>query len=403
MKYTPEDDLIILNKINAANKEGVTAKIWTELGATLNRNPDAVRKHAMEGLGTQNVRANVQSRANNVPVEDKLLKYISEKKTNKVNLIEVCDLMNLAPAKILEAVKQLREKSINIEVNQGVIELSSTINKEESLKIDAKSFFNSSGRTFKFGHAPDWHINSKYERLDALDAYMNILVNEGITKLFVAGNPIDGEARFNKYDIQCSGVENQIQRFIDVVPQKKNLEIDIETGDDHEAWYTQREFINVGQLMQLKAEAQGRFDIKYIGHMERDIVLKGAKTEQVIRIIHGGGGSAYATSYTSQKYAESLGAGEKPRIVLIGHFHKFEYCYPREIHMIQGGCFEDQTPFMRKRRLQAMVGGTIVTVHQNCDGIIDRVQVEWIPFYGKKFYQMPLTPKHVENEFKFQW
>lgn len=403
MKYTPEDDLIILNKINAANKDGITAKIWTELGAELNRNPDAVRKHAMEGLGTQNVRANVQSRQNNVPVEDKLLKYISEKKTKKVNLIEVCNLMNLAPDKIVEAVKKLREKSINIELNQGVIGLSSTIDKEETLKIDAKTFFSANGRTFKFGLSADWHTNSKYERLDALDAFSDILVNEGITKHFVAGNGIEGDASFNKYDVIVSGVENQCQRFIDVTPQKKGLTIELLTGLDHEYWYTQREFINIGKHIEMLAKSQGRNDIEYIGHAERDIVLKGAKTEQVIRIIHGGGGSAYATSYSSQKYVESLGAGEKPRIVGIGHFHKFDYCYPREVHMIQAGCFEDQTPFMRQRKLQAMVGGTIVTVHQNCDGIIDRVQVEWIPFYGRKFYQVPVTPKHVENEFKFQW
>jgi hypothetical protein len=50
-------------------------------------------------------------------------------------------------------------------------------------------------------------------------------------------------------------------------------------------------------------------------------------------------------------------------------------------------CCQDQTPFMRKNRLQAHVGGTIVRFHQAKTGEINRFQVEFFPFYDKGFYE----------------
>ena len=164
------------------------------------------------------------------------------------------------------------------------------------------------------------------------------------------------------------------------------METKIISGDDHEGWYVQREHINVGKVMQLYAREAGRDDLEDLGYMERDIAYEQPGGRSIIRVIHAGGGSAYATSYTSQKYAESLQGGEKPDIVLVGHFHKFEYGYPREIHMIQGGTTCDQTPHMRKKKLQAHVGGCILWVVQNERGIFTSVKVQWIPFFDKKFF-----------------
>jgi hypothetical protein len=39
----------------------------------------------------------------------------------------------------------------------------------------------------------------------------------------------------------------------------------------------------------------------------------------------------------------SFQGGEKPSVLLIGHYHKFEYCYPREVHVVQTGCFSANT------------------------------------------------------------
>jgi len=105
-------------------------------------------------------------------------------------------------------------------------------------------------------------------------------------------------------------------------------------------------------------------------------------------VVHPGGGSAYAISYTDQKRTESYQGGEKPQIEIVGHYHKFNQGYPREVHTIQCGCTCDQTLFMRKKRLQAHVGFVEVKIKQEKDtGIVKRVSVEWFPYFDRGFYE----------------
>jgi hypothetical protein len=42
---------------------------------------------------------------------------------------------------------------------------------------------------------------------------------------------------------------------------------------------------------------------------------------------------------------------------------------------------------MRKKRIQAMIGGCIVWVKQNDLGVFTSVKVQWIPFFDKKYYE----------------
>jgi hypothetical protein len=112
----------------------------------------------------------------------------------------------------------------------------------------------------------------------------------------------------------------------------------------------------------------------------------GQPHESWLRVVHPGGGTAYALSYTMQKLVESYQGGEKPTIILAGHYHKLDYSFPREVHAIQMGTTCDQTLFMRKKKIQAMVGGGIVEARRAKDGAINRVKVEFITFYDKSFY-----------------
>ena len=106
-----------------------------------------------------------------------------------------------------------------------------------------------------------------------------------------------------------------------------------------------------------------------------------------MRVVHPGGGSAYAISYTDQKRVESYQGGEKPQIELVGHYHKFNYGYPREVHTVQCGCTTDQSLFMRKKRLQAHVGFVVVNLDQATNGTITRFSVEWFPFFDRGYYE----------------
>lgn len=310
--------------------------------------------------------------------------FLRRVKSSGGTIEDLADFFSVPPKDIRATIEALRNDNRLVSVDSiGRVSIDKSIpTRQDFHLIDIAKH----GETeVPFGFVADTHLVSKYERLDVLHALYDRFKGYGVQRVFHAGNWIDGEARFNKHDIKVHGVTGQVQYFVDAYPQREGIVTDILSGDDHEGWYVQDGF-NVGDYMQKMAEAKGRYDLRDLGYMERDIALVQDEGSANLRIIHAGGGSAYAISYTSQKYVESLQGGEKPTIIIVGHFHKFDYSYPREVHVIQPGCTCDQTPFMRKRRIQAMVGGCVGWVKQASNGVILSLKLEWIPFYDKKFY-----------------
>ena len=228
--------------------------------------------------------------------------------------------------------------------------------------------------------------------------------------------------RINQHELlpeAGTGIESQLAYAHTKYPHKKGIRTYFVTGECHEGWWAKGAGINIGRVMQDRfrmplsceqidklgnllcqdvniekgfCKTHGRFDLRYVGHEEFDAELRVPQLKRgvrgpMVRVMHPGGGTAYALSYKPQKIAESLQGGEKPAIQLIGHYHKFDYNYHREIHNVTTGCLEDQTMFMRKLTIPAHVGYLIVHLYIGRDGILERFRVEWIPWYDKGFYQ----------------
>lgn len=241
-------------------------------------------------------------------------------------------------------------------------------------------------KPISFGVIADMHLCSKAERLDVLNTAYDTFAQRGINTVFCPGNYIDGECRYNTHELLAHGIADQCQYAIDHWPMRPGIKTYFVDGDDHEGWFQQREGIEFGRYLMLEAQAQGRTDLIYMGYMEADFELKAPQGSAVIKVIHAGGGSSYAFSYASQKLVESFQGGEKPAVCIIGHYHKQEYCFPRNVHCVQAGCTQDQTRFMRKRKLAAHVGFLIVTLQQDIKGSISRFAPEFFPFWDRNYY-----------------
>ena len=160
-------------------------------------------------------------------------------------------------------------------------------------------------------------------------------------------------------------------------------------GDDHEGWYGQREGVDIGKRAEQTFLENGRNDWRHIGFMEAFVSLVHAKSKASSQLLvqHPGGGSAYALSYTTQKIVESLDGGEKPAVLLCGHYHKLWFGNIRNVWCVQTGCQQDQTPFMRKKRISAHVGGCLVRLTQDPrTGAIVRCRVEIMRYFNKGYY-----------------
>jgi hypothetical protein len=256
-------------------------------------------------------------------------------------------------------------------------------------------FLSRPDNTFVFGATSDNHLCSKYSRLEVLNDLYDRFERAGVQAVFNAGNWIDGEARFNKHDLLVHGMDNQLAYLASHYPRRGAIKTYAVAGDDHEGWYAQREGVDIGRYAELKMRDAGRDDWVNLGYMEAHVRLVNANTgaASVLAVVHPGGGSAYAVSYTVQKIIESLDGGEKPAVGLYGHYHKLACVNVRNVWTIQTGCTQDQTPFMRKKKIDAHVGGVVLGLEQDPDtGAITGCSPQLVRFFVKGYYQGRWNP-----------
>lgn len=117
-----------------------------------------------------------------------------------------------------------------------------------------------------------------------------------------------------------------------------------------------------------------------LGEWEADVEIMPGIT---MKLIHGNDGSAYATSYKLQKLIESFTGGEKPNIVLSGHYHKALYAFIRNVHGFECGTLCGQTRWMRGKKIQAHMGFGIIEVWKNGNGV-QRLRHEFFPYYEEE-------------------
>jgi predicted phosphodiesterase len=241
----------------------------------------------------------------------------------------------------------------------------------------------------RFGLVSDTHLACKEERLDVLRVAYDLFEKENISQVFHAGNPVDGYIqRINGGSVVETTIDGQVQYFIDHYPVKKGIVTNFITGDDHESWF--KEGFNFGAYLGYVARDQGRTDLNYIGHVEADVEVKvaGCNRSTIIKIQHPGGGSAYARSYAGQKQVEALQGGEKPSILVQGHYHVANYMVERNIHVINLPGMQDQTIFARKKRLRMEVGFAILEFKVNpVDGSVTRCRIEFTMFWDRGYYK----------------
>lgn len=281
----------------------------------------------------------------------------------KAALHEIEKACKATTGEVLDAIDELKKAGVNV-VREGdnyaVAKNFAAAYTDNVIEIVSRK-----DNTFLFGACGDQHIGSKYHREDVNHDLYRRYAEAKVQAVFNTGNWIDGEASFNRYDILAHGIDAQAKLMADIYP-RADFPTYAVWGDDHEGWYVQREGIDVGRYVEsIMREAGHRWHD--LGFMEAHVKLVNANTGKsvIMSVVHPGGGSSYATSYRPQKIIESFEGGEKPAVLLLGHYHKLDAGLVRNVWYLQTGTTEDQTPFMRKKSLEAHVGGAMIHLEQD--------------------------------------
>lgn len=236
---------------------------------------------------------------------------------------------------------------------------------------DLSEFFK--GKDFVFGFITDTHIGSTKERLADLDTDYKIMEQEGVTKVFNAGDLICGQEVYagQNNEIKVWGMDNQTDYLVRNYPNPKGIKTYFITGN-HDLSFLKICGADVGVAI-----AQQRKDMIYLDQVEADVKLS---RNVVMRLWHGDRGGAYAKSYRMQRYITSLESGQKPNILLSGHYHYDFYMNDRNIHCLQGGAFEHQTLWLKRAGINPSCSAWLVECHLN-DGSVNRFKPELLKFF----------------------
>jgi predicted HTH domain antitoxin len=234
-------------------------------------------------------------------------------------------------------------------------------------------------KIIRFGLMGDTQINSKYTQITHLHKFYDICKSEGIADIYHTGDIDEGEQMRPGHQYECynQGADDHVNEIVRVYPKREGITTHFITGN-HDASIIKRCGYDIGYPI-----SNQRDDMIYLGQSDAVINLT---PNCNLELRHPLDGTAYALSYKIQKLVESMSGGEKPNILAVGHYHKSEYLFYRNVHCFQSSSFQAQTPWLKGKGISVAIGGWIVEVNVDSEGTITRVRQEYIPFY-KAIYE----------------
>lgn len=274
-----------------------------------------------------------------------------------------------------DQIARLRGEGYHIKEESGEYKIDKTVAQYnvETPKIEMPW---SGCETIRFGLIGDTHINSKYTQLSHLHRFYDICAAEGITEVYHAGDIDEGEQMRvgHQYECYTQGADDHVHEIVRVYPKRKGIKTYFITGN-HDASIVKRCGYDIGYAI-----AARRDDMIYLGSNEADINIT---PNCVLQLRHPWDGTAYSISYKVQKMIDAMSGGTKPNILAVGHYHKAEYIFYRNVHAFQTGCFQSDTPFTRGKAISVHTGGWIITAQvEKGTGELKAVNGTFIPFYN---------------------
>jgi len=354
-------------KEEAADLKFKQGKSWTEVAKAMRHHfPELSEQQTWEKV-RRALRTKPEYKSKGQPEQTALSISEIAKETAKA---DICKRHNITPRILQAHIADWRDAGYQVQETDATIALCRDIIPQENEYTEQWA----GERILRFGVVSDTHLCSKWQQLTFLNHLYDLFAAEGLDKVYHPGDITEGFKMRpgHEHEIFKHGADDQSQYVIDVYPQRPGIATEFIIGN-HDTSHIKNGGIDIGAQIAAK-----RPDMKYLGQNNARILLT---PNCILELNHPLDGAAYALSYSLQKYIDSMTGGEKPNILLNGHHHKAMYLWYRNIHAFECGCLQNQTPFMRGKRISAHIGGWIIEVHVDSDGSVTRCKSEFIPCY----------------------
>ena len=303
--------------------------------------------------------------------DDRWLVDLLKKHGDDATVEQLADAADVSPKRVRDALTRLGEGGFRVSENEDARVVLQRV-APDTTNVHPGLF---DGNELRVGIVSDTHLGSKEEALDELHCAYDVFEREGITTVWHAGDLVTGRGIFRGQDseIKVHTLDDQIDYAVENYPRRDNITTHIIAGN-HDV---EGEAGRVG-LDPVKAVAARRDDFHYLGAFSAWLQVG----EAWVHLLHGKGGMSYSYSYKAQKIVDGYPGGRKPAILVPGHWHVRGNIRARDVEVLWPGCFEWQSPFMKRLGLHPAVGFHILDITVADDGSVVRWRPEWHPFFA---------------------
>ena len=220
----------------------------------------------------------------------------------------------------------------------------------------------------------DTHFGNTQQQLHLLNEIYKEAYRREIDTVLHCGDLVDGDYSSVRKEqpkyLFLHGYDEQAGYACDMYPKVNGIKTYYILGSHDETHYKN------GQATINEWVSRCRDDMVYLGQDVGEFNLDGVK----IVLDHPGGGSAASLSYKPQKRIEVMESLHKPKILLIGHYHKsYSFTY-RNVQCVLVPALCDKTQFQQKQGLSNALGAYFLDIYSDKRGNIQYFKPEEILF-----------------------
>lgn len=321
------------------------------------------------------------------PLNDEVQRIVDLTRRGPIKFSVLCDKLDLSPNKTRALIEKAKQARINIHVEHDHVGIQHAY--EE--KVTTIGIAPVIGKRQRVGVISDTHLGSKYCLRAQLIDFVEYAYEQGVRDILHPGDVLDGMYKHGLWEVSHSGLEAQTQDLFEVLPKKKGLNYHCITGN-HDWTFAEASGVDVGGYIASYFREQGRSDIHFYGNRGAFLRINGA----LVHLWHPRSGGSYAKSYGIQKHIEKYSSGEKPNVLLAGHWHTFCYVYERGVHGIACPTFQGGgSAFSKSLGGAPAIGGLILSWDLTEHGTVRNFTLE------KRSYFEAERPREIEGREEF--
>ncbi len=297
-------------------------------------------------------------------------------------LEEICDKLGVPPKQARVAIKNARSKGFNVEIDGALVGRRPMEESDDLHHVEVEC----PGAERLFAVTSDIHFGSKYHLRTQLEDFVSMAYEEGVRQILVPGDILDGVYDHGRWELTHHGFDEQANEAAEGLPQHPGLSYHGIIGN-HDETFEKKSGLAVVQSLQDVFRRKGRTDFHLYGARGAYLRLAAPGEERglIVELWHPLKGPAYALSYKLQKKIEGYAVGQKPDVVIAGHWHQAVYFSTRGVHAMSAGTWQGGgSSFGKALGGAPSIGGWIVRYALTPSGTVRRFSPEWNAYYERE-------------------